>query len=691
MIRNLTSTRRVFLEQTLLASAALGVSSRFLGRAYAVDKVGRTGFSDQRHSVTREHPRLFGSRSELAALVRQRSVEYQRVRSVTRDEKADDYAWIISAALASAIEQDASLALKVQQRAMKLVTGPIRVGHVPFGTDLALCGIAFDLCPEAWSEADRVKLCDYVNKTVDANVDSETHVFHNAWYGYKNWGIGVACYATFYENERAPAVLRALEKDYLTRAAPALELAGEGGGWAEGYYIHYWLYEWLFFCEIARRCEGVDYYAAAPKFYRERALASMLEIYPGLSDYGSRRCLPMGDGGGRLFGGDRDKTLVARRILVSRFREDPVHQSIHSFNEITPRVSVGNYAYKDFLWHDTSVPRRDLKRAPLSHLSRGPGYVYARSSWDDDATHFFFKCGNRFTAHQHLDVNHFLLFKHSELAGDGGHYDDFGSAHDVNYHLRTIAHNTVLVFDPQERWPAIRGGEVTANDGGQHHSWQHHNGALVDPADWEKQKAQCHIADLLAFEDQGEYLFLAGDATRAYSQAKLEYFTRQILYLRPNAFVVFDRVKSRRPEFKKTWLLQAMRAPEKTAQHLVVTNGRGRLFLQTLLPQQPEIRLASGDDLYRVNGRNYPPRRDTGPAPECRIEISPSSPATTDFFLHVLTAAGAQTVSVPAARVTVEAGWVRFVLGDAQAEFHADAVGGRILFRGKQRTLGGKI
>ena len=144
------------------------------------------------------------------------------------------------------------------------------------------------------------------------------------------------------ENERAPAILRALEEDYLKRAAPALELAGDGGGWAEGYYIHYWLYEWLVFCEIALRCEGVDYYAAAPKFYRNRALASMFETFPGISEYNSRRCLPMGDGGGRTFGGDRDKTLSARRILVNHFREDPAHQAAHGFNETTPRSAVGS-------------------------------------------------------------------------------------------------------------------------------------------------------------------------------------------------------------------------------------------------------------------------------------------------------------------------------------------------------------
>jgi hypothetical protein len=684
-------TRRDFLRRTALTGAALGLASEFIDRSSCADSGGPASFSERRHPVCRDHPRLFGSRSELEALARQRTAEYQRVRNVARDEQADDYAWIISAALVSAIEADSALAKRVQQRAMKLVTGPIRVGHVPFGTDLALCGIAFDLCAESWPEADRLRLCEYVNKTVDANVNSETHVFHNAWYGYKNWGIGVACYATYHENERAPAILQGLEQDYLTRAAPALELAGEGGGWAEGYYVHYWLYEWLFFCEVARRCEGVDYYAAAPKFYGQRALASMFETLPGVSEYGSRRCVAMGDGGGRLFGGDRDKTLTARRLLVSRFRQDPLHQSIHAFNEITPRVSVGNYAYKDLLWHDAAIAPRDLKRAPLSHVSRGPGYVYARSSWDDDATHFFFKCGNRFTAHQHLDVNHFLLFKYAELAGDGGHYDEFGTLHDVNYHLRSIAHNTVLVLDPEERWPSIRGGEVTSNDGGQHHSWQHHNGALADPADWEKQRAQCHIADLCAFEDRGDYLYVAGDATRAYSPRKLRHFTRQILYVRPDTFVIFDRVKSSEPGFKKTWLLQAMRIPEKTEPHLVITNGKGRLFVQTLLPERPEVRLISGEDLYFVNGRTYRPRRITGPAPECRIEISPVRVAASDFFLHVLTVADAQKASVPSARAVVNQRSARVELGPLEIEFRLKEVGGEISLRGQRHPLADSI
>ena len=280
-------------------------------------------------------------------------------------------------------------------------------------------------------------------------------------------------------------------------------------------------------------------------------------------------------------------------------------------------------------------------------MSPGPGYVYARSSWRDDATYFFFKCGDRFTAHQHLDVGHFNIFKYEELAGDGGHYDEFGTTHDVNYHMRTIAHSTMLVLDPAEKWPGIRAGKVTGNDGGQHHNWPHHNGAVSDAADWQRQARLYDIASLTAFEDRGDYLYVAGDCGRAYSTNKVEYFTRQIVFLRPGTFVIFDRVKSTLPEFKKTWLLQAMKPPVEQGSHLVVTHGKGRLFVQTLLPAQPEINLATGDNLYQYGGNNYPPRRQTGLAPECRIEVSPKQPSQADCFLHVLTATDANTATVP--------------------------------------------
>lgn len=643
------------------------------------------------HAVPEEHPRLLGSRHRLQKLARERTEAYKRVVEVARELDADDHSKMLSMALVCAIEGDEELGKRAVQMAMKYINGPIRKGHVPFAHDLARCAIVYDLCHEHWAPDERQKFHEYMNKTVDANGDSETHVFHNGWYGYKNWGIGVACYATYYENERAPIILKALEQEWRTRAAPALDMAGDGGGWAEGYYINYWLYEWLFFCEVARFCEGKDYYASAPRFFENRAVASMFETYPGISVYNSRRPIPMGDGGGRVFGGDRDKALSARRILVNYFREDPIHQVVHAFNETTPRSSVGVYAYKDFLWRDTTIKKGNLKGFKLSHISPGPGYVYARSSWDEDATYFFFKCGDRFTAHQHLDVGHFLIYRHEELVGDGGHYDSFGSIHDVNYHLRTIAHNTILIYDPSETWPGIRAGAVSGNDGGQLHHWPHHNGAVSDPEEWKKRRELYDIAGILAFEDRGTYMYVAGDCTRSYSPKKLSLFTRQIVFLRPGTFVIFDNVGSQKPDFKKTWLLQGMKIPTEGAKHLIVTNGNGRLFIQTLLPRNPVVKLITGSNLYNYGSKTYLPDQDTGPAPECRIEISPSQPREVDYFLHVLTATDADTTSVDEATALIQDQEIIVTIAKTQITFTMAEVGGHIRIFGHSFNFANKI
>jgi len=639
--------------------------------------------SSGRHPVPKEHPRLLGSADWLKKLAAERPEVWSRVLEAARSGQADRHAKIISLGLAYVIEGDQAQGRQAVDIALEKIGEPIMVGHVPFGSMLADLALAYDLCWPLWSEEERQKFFDYFGRTVDANVRSETHVFHNAWYSYKHWGYGLAGYATYYEYERAPEIVAAIEKEYRERVVPSFALAGDGGGWAEGYYVHYWSYEWMFFCEVARRVEGVDYFAMSPEFLGRRAIAGMFEMYPGIGEYGSHRPIPMGDGGGRIYGGDRDKTLNARRILVNRFRDDPDHQVVHAFNETTPQVGSRSQAYKDFLWRDTSVPKGDLQSFKLSHVSPGPGYVYARSGWDEDATYFFFKCGDRFTAHQHLDNGHFLIYRHEELAADGGQYAGFGDDHDVNYHLRTIAHSTLLVRDPEETWPDIRafrsqfGGEID-NDGGQHHHFPHHNGAVGDAREWLRDRQLYDIADLTAYEDRGAYLYTAGDCSRAYSPAKLDYFTRQIVYIRPGTFVIFDRVKSTEPAFRKTWLLQAMKTPSGQDGSLVITNGRGRLFVQTLLPADAAVQVVSGENLYNYNGTSHAPAEERGVAPEARIEVSPGGEREVDYFLHVLTATDSEIESVPAAVCQDLDEAVEVQAGGFRLHFSKDKVGGWI-------------
>jgi hypothetical protein len=257
-----------------------------------------------------------------------------------------------------------------------------------------------------------------------------------------------------------------------------------------------------------------------------------------------------------------------------------------------------------------------------------------------------------------------------------------------------MAHSSILVYDPAEQWlgatsysAGVRAGTVTGNDGGQHHSFPNHNGAVADVPAWMANSAVYNIADILAFEDQGNYLYVAGDCSRAYSSAKVEFFTRQIVYLRPGTFVIFDRVKSKNAGFKKTWVLQAMKPPVGTAPNLVITNGAGRLFLQTLLPQNPQVSFASGDSLYRYDNQNFPPSLNTGPAPECRISVSPATAAATDYFLHVLTATDTVTKSVSPGVAQSSLSEITVTVDTFSIAFTTAAVGGHITIRGQDRPL----
>ncbi len=435
--------------------------------------------------VPREHPYLLGDAAHLKQLAVERTQDWNRVYEVITQRQGGDHERMLGCGLMYVIGGDQSRGREAVERAMIFVNAPIWQGHVRFADILANCALVYDLCYPLWTAEEKRKFIEYFNATVDANVQSETSPFHNAWYSYKHWGYGLAALATWHDNPRAREIWETMDRDYRERALACHRLAGEGGGWAEGFYTNYWTYEWMFFCDVARRVVGEDYIGISPEFLGQRAVAGMFETYPGIGPHQSRRQVPMGDGDGKIPGNDRDKTLNARRILVSRFRDDPAHQVVNAFNEQTPQSCMVVNAYKDFLWRDSSIPKGDLKSFKLSHLSPGAGFVYARSSWEDDATYFFFKCGDRFTAHQHLDLGHFIIYKHEELAGDGGQYAGFGDEHDVNYYLRTIAHSTLLVHDPAEQWTNLRAykGPI-GNDGGQHHDWPHHNGSVLDAAEW---------------------------------------------------------------------------------------------------------------------------------------------------------------------------------------------------------------
>ncbi|MBN2287817.1 MAG: heparinase II/III family protein, partial [Candidatus Glassbacteria bacterium] len=134
------------------------------------------------------------------------------------------------------------------------------------------------------------------------------------------------------------------------------------------------------------------------------------------------------------------------KYLAARYR-DPLSQwyVANQSGSAAPEVW-------DLIW-DTSdaglEPSGPDSTWPLARHFEGTGWVAMRSGWDEDATHAIFKCGDYCYGHEHADQNSFVIFKQGSLAIESGRYE-WESDHRPNYFARTIAHNTVLVYDPEE-------------------------------------------------------------------------------------------------------------------------------------------------------------------------------------------------------------------------------------------------
>jgi heparin/heparan-sulfate lyase len=305
------------------------------------------------------------------------------------------------------------------------------------------------------------------------------------------------------------------------------------------------------------------------------------------------------------------------------------------------------YAFFDILWSDPSV-RAAPPDWPTSRLFRNVGVAVIRDSWDEDAAMASFRCEQLYTlGHTHRDNCSFTIFYKGDLALDSGIYDDFGESHHRNYHQRTIAHNTITVFDPDEVFTLY--GVDYANDGGQRwlrkdidvpSSWPASIEAALDPANG------FLAGGVIRYEHEDEYTYVVGDGTPSYSPHKLAKFHRHFLWLDEVAgwgypvVLVLDDVIATRSGYAKAYLLHTENEPAVSGNLVSAENGEGMLYQHTLEPRDARITKIGGPGReFWVNGRNYPPDRPAEgneQAGSWRIEVSPGAPRRADVFLHAL-------------------------------------------------------
>ena len=248
-----------------------------------------------------------------------------------------------------------------------------------------------------------------------------------------------------------------------------------------------------------------------------------------------------------------------------------------------------------------------------------------------------------FNNHDHLDAGSFQIYYRGALAHDPGVYGggSYGCDYDWAYNKRTISHNAMLVYDPDEDCgtKGNDGGQRLPNGGSEPATFkiintpEHRNGQMV--------------ASGFGPNDQAPlYDYMQVDLAQGYSK-KVEAYTRTFVFLNldrpanPGALIVLDRIQSAKPEFKKYWLIHTPEKPTTGDASIDIrrTDGMysGRLYVSALLPKKPKMEIVGGiGQEVDVMGKRYELPMPKAEAPGWRVQISPATSEKRDTFLNVL-------------------------------------------------------
>ncbi len=291
-------------------------------------------------------------------------------------------------------------------------------------------------------------------------------------------------------------------------------------------------------------------------------------------------------------------------------------------------------------------PEYQLPGNPTDYLSQETaeyfpsyGLMNVRSGFTSNDTFASIKAGAKQIGHQHYDELSFIIYKKGFQALDTGNRGNM--VHHKAYYPQTVAHNSLLIRMPDE--PIA----------------QHWYGANAPRVDWSKFTndggQDKKLAKSLGFTSSPYHAVTAADATNCYNAKKCKEASRIFVYVKPDYFVVFDRVESTQPDYQKVFLLHTQGVPEKRDGFWRSQGGDGALLLRTLLPADATTEIIGGPDKeFWTNGANYPVdapdllnaiKRRGGIEKtwlgQYRYEISPAQPTNRVHFLTLLQAADA--------------------------------------------------
>jgi hypothetical protein len=458
--------------------------------------------------------------------------------------------------------------------------------------------------------------------------------------------------------------------------------------WPEGY--NYWINNRAFLISLAASAylNGLELAANHDQVTETLRRIGYWHIYNTRPD---NRAHGLGDEGPRIDLKDETRRVID---LITQATKDPI---LAAYSSYLGELHRNSSYYQDYHWgfilfNDPSIiPEAQSTKKTLGFAQRLPtaalfginamNMAYFRSGWSPQDTFITLRSGNNFTHHGHYDAGHFTLFKGAPLVSNSGTYGGFFDEHRLNYSLRTVSKNSLLILREDEDVKPNRFFKENVSAGGQRITMPT-GSSISSTAQWAEQLNNgLHLegGQLIAYEvdSKNRYHYLATDLTPAYNNTlydetnedgKVSAVVRELLYLvEADQLLIHDKIVSTHPDYTKKWLLHTINRPtmenlvvlkgtksngilESRSKNIKIANGVGRLRVDRIYPEKAITRLIGGPDYQyyvemdgddtefdgknMVTGVNKQPWFDDS---QWRIEIQPEEAKLEDHFLTVLT------------------------------------------------------
>jgi hypothetical protein len=510
-------------------------------------------------------------------------------------------------------------------RAIALVTNDIANGMDDERTNeyqsiheyMRNASVVYDWLQIFLSSEEKSDLINYMNQLLAEVWNPDSNPYH-AWSGrdidnpgshrYYQFLLasGYAGLATHNENQSPPAlpfdsnnftnILNFVSARIEQQAQPLwLATHGQGGGWHEGDY--YGMRTGIamneLFCLLNRAGEA-DYFSTL-SYANESVYQRMYSMQPGFTIKHPGGDIP----DPAMMVGDVDRYSML--LLADGLEGRPASEYAQFWVKNISSSMQEPWMYPwDFLLARSDLTMRDYRNLSTNYHAGGLGWINSRSSWEDDAISLSVTCGDHLQEHQHLDQNSFVIYRSGWQGTDAATYSTTGLVQG------TEAHNTILV-------------------------------------DGVGQRTGTGTGRIIKYESSAHYTYVVGDASDAYysgqkgagGQPLVETFQREVVHIKSDHIVVFDRITPVDSTSDITWLLHTRNQPVINGTGLTALNGNGKLFQKTVIPENPSM--DAQQETGGAHGLN-----------SWRVQISPAQPRQHVQFLNYLYPASSDAVAMPA-------------------------------------------